>query len=77
MISPDLSRVDRLWQCTRCGYFAYSLPVDSLYDDDGKEVGAVLHRCPTCADTDWHWCGGDDRETRIGYAAAIRSGGAA
>lgn len=63
----DLSRVDRLWRCTRCGYLALSSPGRSLYDDEGKEVGGYQDECPECGEQCWHWCGGDDRAGRIRY----------
>lgn len=63
----DLSRVDRLWRCTRCGYLAFSFPYEDLQDDEGKDAGTFIHTCPECGEQDWHWCGGDDREKRIGY----------
>lgn len=66
-----LARVDRLWRCTGCGYFAYSSPWLSIYDDEGNEVGGDQHVCPGCGEKDWHWCGGDSREKRIGYAQEI------
>lgn len=68
-----LERVDRLWRCTGCGYFAHSLPYEDIYEDDVC-VGATIHRCPVCREMDWHWCGGDNREKRIGYAKDIARG---
>ncbi len=70
---PDLGRVDRLWRCTGCGYFAYSFPYEDILDEEGRDVGTQIHRCPVCREMDWHWCGGDDREKRIGYAKEIAS----
>lgn len=66
-----LARVDRLWRCTGCGYFAYSSPWRTLYDDKGCEVGGYSDVCPECGEECWHWCGGDDRATRVKYAEAI------
>jgi len=66
-----LARVDRLWRCTRCGYFAWSSPDYSIYDDDGEEIGAGQHECPECGERCWHWCGGDSRDKRIEYTRLI------
>lgn len=67
-MSGSLARVDRLWYCTGCRYFAYSHPSLTLYDDEGNETGGDVHVCPVCGEKDWHWCGGDNREKRLGYA---------
>lgn len=74
-MAADLSRVDRLWRCTRCGYFAYSAPYGTLYDDEGQEAGGFQDECPCCGEACWHWCGGDSREARLGYLEAARAGG--
>jgi hypothetical protein len=66
-----LERVDRLWRCTGCGYFAYSFPVEDITDDGGKNIGAASHVCPECGEQCWHWCGGDSREKRLAYAKEI------
>lgn len=70
MSSPcdALHRVDRLWRCTGCGYFAWSMPAEDVVDDGGCEIGAMQHVCPTCGEQNWHWCGGDSRDKRLEYA---------
>ncbi len=70
----DLDRVDRLWQCTRCHYFAFSCPWFTVFDEDGNEIGGGNHDCPVCGDSDWHWCGGDSRDKRLGYAQEVARG---
>ncbi len=70
-IGSDLEkRIDRLWCCCRCGYFAFSSP-DFSITFFGDEIGGGSHKCPECGDSYWHWCGGDNREKRMGYAALL------
>lgn len=70
-LTGALERVDRLWRCTGCGYFAYSSPWRTLYDDEGREIGGYEDECPECGERCWHWCGGDSRPQRVKYAEAI------
>jgi NAD-dependent dihydropyrimidine dehydrogenase PreA subunit len=65
-----LARVDRLWRCTGCGYFAYSCPWRTVYFF-GDQVGGYEDACPECGEQCWHWCGGDSREKRIAYAQQV------